>query len=76
MIYHFSTNPVVFGSAHFGEGTLPIHLDDVQCTGTEISLSKCPHGGFGIHDCSHGEDVGISCTPGKSFYIINVTYFL
>jgi hypothetical protein len=76
MIYNFSTNPFVFGSTQFGEGTLPIHLDDVICTGTEISLPQCQHRGFGTHDCSHDEDVGISCTPGNSLNIINVTYIL
>jgi deleted-in-malignant-brain-tumors protein 1 len=76
MIYHFSTDPLVFGSAHFGQGTLPIHLDNVQCTGTEISLPQCKHKEFGSHNCHHGDDVGISCTPGKSLNIINVTYSL
>ncbi|XP_060566618.1 deleted in malignant brain tumors 1 protein-like [Ruditapes philippinarum] len=63
MLNYQHTNPLVFGSAHFGEGTIPIHLDDVQCTGTEISLTQCQHRGFGTHNCGHGEDVGISCTP-------------
>jgi deleted-in-malignant-brain-tumors protein 1 len=65
MIYHFSTNPMVLRDAFFGRGTLQIHLDDVKCTGTEISLSQCPHRAWGSHNCDHSRDVSISCTPGN-----------
>jgi hypothetical protein len=65
MIYHFSTIPLVYGSAHYGAGTLPIHLDDVKCTGTESSLFNCPHRGWGSNNCGHGEDVGIYCATGN-----------
>ncbi|XP_060587607.1 deleted in malignant brain tumors 1 protein-like isoform X3 [Ruditapes philippinarum] len=63
MLEYQHTNPLVFGSAKFGAGILPMHLDDVKCTGTEISLSQCPHREWGSNNCGHGEDVGISCTP-------------
>ncbi|XP_060558824.1 deleted in malignant brain tumors 1 protein-like [Ruditapes philippinarum] len=63
MLNYQQTNPLVFGSAYFGAGTLPIHLDDVKCTGNETTLYQCQHNNWGAHDCYHNDDVGISCTP-------------
>lgn len=42
-------------------GTLPILLDDLACVGTETSLLSCTNPGIGIHNCSHSEDVGVTC---------------
>uniref|UniRef100_A0AAY4DAD7 Neurotrypsin n=1 Tax=Denticeps clupeoides TaxID=299321 RepID=A0AAY4DAD7_9TELE len=55
--------PKAWTWAHFGQGTGPIHLDGVQCTGNELSLEECPHGGWGRHNCDHMEDAGVSCNP-------------
>ncbi|XP_074539272.1 scavenger receptor cysteine-rich domain-containing protein DMBT1-like [Halichoeres trimaculatus] len=50
------------GLAHFGEGTGPIWLDDVACTGSESSLSECEHSGFDQSECTHHEDAGVVCS--------------
>ncbi|XP_060587613.1 deleted in malignant brain tumors 1 protein-like, partial [Ruditapes philippinarum] len=63
MLHYQMTNPIVFKSAYYGAGALPIYLDDVNCTGTETSLSQCQHNGWGTHNCDHDKDVGVSCTP-------------
>jgi len=36
-------------------------MDNVGCVGTEMYLDQCPFSGWGSHDCTHGEDVGVSC---------------
>ena len=45
----------------FGEGTGPILLDEVACTGDETSLDQCKHHHWGEHDCHHYEDAAIIC---------------
>lgn len=47
--------------AFFGQGTGQIWLDNVNCAGTELQLVDCPDNGFGIHNCAHSEDAGVTC---------------
>ena len=60
----FSSGARSFGQARFGEGTGPILLDHVNCTGTESRLANCPANAIGVHNCIHGEDAGVRCTSG------------
>ena len=34
-------------------------LDDLRCSGTEVSVFDCPHGGLNNHDCGSGEWAGV-----------------
>ena len=52
--------------AAFGRGKGIIWMDGVHCMGDESSLTECNHYGWGkLRYCSHYEDAGVICTPGK-----------
>lgn len=47
--------------AKFGQGTGPVWLSKMMCTGREKSLTDCPHQGWGENSCGHERDAGVSC---------------
>ncbi|XP_076961482.1 scavenger receptor cysteine-rich domain-containing protein DMBT1-like [Callospermophilus lateralis] len=49
-------------SSLFGDGSGPIFLDNVRCTGNETNLGQCHHLGLSVHNCGHHEDAGAVCS--------------
>ena len=49
-------------SAHFGNGSGQVWLDDVGCSGSESTIENCPHSGWGVKDCSHNEEASVICS--------------
>ncbi|GAB1292788.1 Deleted in malignant brain tumors 1 protein [Apodemus speciosus] len=61
------------GEAYFGPGSGYILLDDVQCSGTEVSLGQCSHAGWFVHNCGHEEDIGVICSESEHILLENET---
>ena len=60
-----------YTQSHFGHGNLDFHMDDLVCTGQELTFLDCPYvsgssgaGGWGSHNCGSGEATGVRCYPG------------
>uniref|UniRef100_A0A8C3JHD9 SRCR domain-containing protein n=1 Tax=Calidris pygmaea TaxID=425635 RepID=A0A8C3JHD9_9CHAR len=60
-----------FASAHYGEGSGQIWLDDVNCTGAESDLWACPSRAWGQHNCQHKEDAGVLCSEYLALRLVN-----
>lgn len=47
--------------SEFGAGAGNFLLDEVACTGREMSVTQCKHNGWRNHDCGNYEAAGVVC---------------
>ena len=50
--------------AYFGQGTVPVHFDNVTCSGSESNILQCAF--TGGSSCTHTLDVGVQCSGEQS----------
>ena len=73
----FGSSGRVVGSAGFGQGSGPILLDKVTCTGSESTLTSCGHLGIGIiRSCSHSDDAGMRCLHAQGCNYSTYNYYV
>ena len=53
---------IAYSNARFGQGTGPIALSNLRCTGSERSIFDCPSNGLlNVGTCTHAEDASVEC---------------
>ena len=60
-IFCAAATPITRGG--YGQGTGPVLLDNVACSGRETRLIDCRANPVGSHNCDHSEDAGVICAP-------------
>ena len=66
----FGSSGTAIRSAGFGQGSGPIWLDSVTCTGNESTLASCYHAGINVTGlCTHSNDAGVRCFGGQGLLV-------
>jgi len=64
----------------YTEGVLPIHINDLNCTGSEERVWECPHNGIAGYSCNHYQDASVICQESKKsffqelYWLCNLTF--
>ncbi|XP_049323394.1 deleted in malignant brain tumors 1 protein-like [Astyanax mexicanus] len=53
------------GKSHFGSGSGPIWMDDVDCSGSESRLKNCRSPVWGKHGCNETHNSGVICSGAR-----------
>ena len=61
----------LYGTAPSGNNII---LDDLHCTGNELSIFECPHRGEWVDNCYASHIAGVQCTSGKMIPIETNSY--
>ena len=75
MIFYSSGYPF---NNYYGYETGPIWLDDLDCSGSELTLLQCSHRGLGNHNCSHSDYATMFCSGNKtgSLFKLKICFIL
>ena len=49
------------GNIGISESIVPIWMDEVDCDSSSTNFLECDHDGWGDEDCSHSEDILLTC---------------
>ena len=52
----------------YTERTWPIHINDLNCSGSEETIWNCPHNGLISYSCNHNDDAAVSCQSEYIYY--------
>ena len=58
--FHFFIGSIS-AQGSYREGAWPIHINDLNCTGSEESVWECPHNGIEGYSCNHYQDASVMC---------------
>ena len=66
----FISGAVARLDAVYRQGTGPILLSNVQCSGNEQRLFECQHNSLDVGSCRHTEDAGVDCFEGIGLAVL------
>ena len=55
---------------------VPLHINDLNCTGNEAAIEDCPSNGLPKYNCDENHDAAISCNSNAILIIIMAIDYL
>ena len=62
----FSKAAQAYSGATHGQGSGPVWISDLECSGSESNLFGCRHSGCGNNHCTHSGDASVRCSYSSS----------